>query len=211
MTRTDTRSPLSRLRLWLWLAIGLVALAGGVLLAMRLTGTPGASPGSVGTQAPPDIGSRFSLVDRNGKPVTPETLKGTPYAIFFGFTRCPDVCPTTLSRMAHLRKAMGADGEKFRIVFVSVDSGHDKPADVGAYVDLFGTPILGLTGSEAQIAQAAKSFRVFFQKVPVDGGDYTIDHSAFVILMDREGRFRSLLSDRDSEASALAELRGLVA
>ena len=106
---------------------------------------------------------------------------------------------------------MGADGEKFRIVFVSVDSGHDRPADVGAYVDLFGTPILGLTGSEAQIEEATASFRVFYQKVPVEGGEYTVDHSAFVILMDRKGRFRSLLNDHDSDEAAIDELRRLIA
>lgn len=200
--------PLARVRLWLWLLVALAALGLGVLLAMRLI-TNG--PPEVIAGAPADVGQHFSLVDRDGKPVTAETLKGTPYAIFFGFTRCPDVCPTTLSRMAHLRKALGADGDKFRIVFVSVDSGHDSPADVGAYVDLFGTPILGLTGSEAQIADAAQSFRVFYQKVPVEGGDYTIDHSAFVILMDRDGRLQSLLSDQDSEEAALAELRRLIA
>ena len=200
--------PLARARLWLWLLVALAALGLGVLLAVRLI-TNG--PPEVIAGAPADVGQHFSLVDRDGKLVTAETLKGTPYAIFFGFTRCPDVCPTTLSRMAHLRKATGADGDKFRIVFVSVDSGHDSPADVGAYVDLFGTPILGLTGSEAQIADAAQSFRVFYQKVPVEGGDYTIDHSAFVILMDRNGRLQSLLSDQDSEEAALAELRRLIA
>ncbi|MCW2382476.1 MULTISPECIES: SCO family protein [unclassified Sphingobium] len=207
MADTDPRR-LARIRLWLWLLVALAALGLGILLALRFV-TQG--PPQVIAGAPADVGQHFSLVDRDGKPVTAQTLKGTPYAIFFGFTRCPDICPTTLSRMAHLRKAMGADGDKFRIVFVSVDSGHDKPADVGAYVDLFGTPILGLTGSPTQIADAAKSFRVFYQKIPLEGGDYTIDHSAFVILMDRDGRLQSLLSDQDSEDAALAELRRLIA
>ncbi|MCW2387288.1 protein SCO1/2 [Sphingobium sp. B11D3B] len=207
MADTDPRR-LARIRLWLWLLVALAALGLGILLALRFV-TQG--PPQVIAGAPADVGRHFSLVDRDGKPVTAQTLKGTPYAIFFGFTRCPDICPTTLSRMAHLRKAMGKDGDKFRIVFVSVDSGHDKPADVGAYVDLFGTPILGLTGSPTQIADAAKSFRVFYQKIPLEGGDYTIDHSAFVILMDRDGRLQSLLSDQDSEDAALAELRRLIA
>lgn len=212
MARTDPRPPLGRARLWLWGLVALAAFAGGLMLALRLTGGGASGAGEGGIAgAPADVGSAFSLVDRDGRPVTAETLKGTPYAIFFGFTRCPDVCPTTLARMAHLRKAMGKDGGKFRIVFVSVDAGHDKPADVGAYVDLFGTPILGLTGSDAQIAQAARSFRVYYQKVPVEGGDYTIDHSTFVILMDRQGRMRSLLSDRESEQAAIAELRALIA
>ena len=210
MTSTETHARLGRVRRWLWALVGVVALAIGVMLGIRAFGGD-PQGGSELAGAPVDIGSSFALIDRDGKPVTPQTLKGKPYAIFFGFTRCPDVCPTALSRMAHFRKKLGADGDKFQIVFVSVDSGRDSPADVGAYVDLFGTPILGLTGSEAQIAQATKSFRVFFQKVPVEGGDYTIDHSAFTVLMDRDGQFRSLLSDQESEASALAELRRLIA
>lgn len=209
MPSIERRSPLRRLRVALWGFAGVAVFLGGIAIALRWTGREPAP--DVISGAPSDVSQQFSLIDRDGKPVTPATLAGQPYAIFFGFTRCPDVCPTTLSRMAHLRKAMGADGGKVRIVFVSVDTGHDKPADVGAYVDLFGTPILGLTGSARQIADAAKSFRVFFQKIPIAGGDYTIDHSAFVILMDRDGRFRSLLSDHDSEAAAIAELRQLIA
>lgn len=210
MTSTETHVRLGRVRRWLWALVGIAALGIGIMLGIRTFGGDQQGASEV-AGAPVDIGSSFALVDRNGKPVTPQSLKGKPYAIFFGFTRCPDVCPTALSRMAQFRKKLGADGDKFQIVFVSVDSGRDSPADVSAYVDLFGTPILGLTGSEAQIAQATKSFRVFYQKVPVEGGDYTIDHSAFTALMDRNGQFRSLLSDQESEASALAELRRLIA
>lgn len=211
MTSIETQARLVRIRRWLWALVGIAALGVGVMLGIRAFGGDQSGGASEVAGAPSDIGSSFALVDRNNKPVTPQSLKGKPYAIFFGFTRCPDVCPTALSRMAQFRKKLGADGGKFQIVFVSVDSGRDSPADVGAYVDLFGTPILGLTGSEQQIAQAAKSFRVYFQKVPVEGGDYTIDHSAFTVLMDRDGHFRSLLSDQESEASALAELRRLIA
>ncbi|MCE7798060.1 SCO family protein [Sphingobium sufflavum] len=153
----------------------------------------------------------FTLSGANGRPVSDYTLKGKPYAIFFGFTRCPDVCPTTLARMAHLRKAMGADGAKFAIVFVSVDPEHDKPADIGRYVDLFGTPIIGATGSKAQIDAITKNFGVFYQKVPQPGGDYTIDHSAIVILMDRKGHFAGTLSDSEDEKASLAKLKPLVA
>lgn len=202
-----TATEMRRLRLILWTLVGIASLALGITLATRWFPEETAAP----TAAPDDIGSRFSLVDRRGQPVTPETLKGKPYAIFFGFTRCPDVCPTALSRMARLRKLMGPDGDKFQIVFVSVDSGRDKPAAVGAYVDLFGTPILGLTGDDKQVADAARSFRVFYSKVPVEGGDYTIDHSAFTVLMDKNGTFKSILSDSDSEEAALSELRDLIA
>ncbi|MBA3880209.1 MAG: SCO family protein [Sphingobium sp.] len=198
---------MARLRRWLWGVVIVVALAAGVALLLRQPG------GSTTTQIADakQIGEDFALTDRNGKIVTPATLRGQPYAIFFGFTRCPDVCPTTLTKVARWRKLMGKDGDKFRIVFVSVDAARDAPKDVGAYVDLFGTPILGLGGNQAQIDRATKSFGVFYQKVPLDGGDYTIDHSAAIYLMDRDGHFASAIAHDDDDAAALAELRKLIA
>jgi protein SCO1/2 len=140
-----------------------------------------------------------------------QTLKGKPFAIFFGFTRCPDVCPTTLSRMAQLRKQLRPDGDKFRIVFVSVDPGYDSPADIGRYVALFGTPILGLTGTDAEVDAAVKAYRAFYQKVPTNGGrDYTIDHTASVYLMDASGKLQSIIAYDETNPSALAKLKRLV-
>lgn len=139
------------------------------------------------------VGGPFTLTAPDGSTVTDQTLRGKPFAIFFGFTRCPDVCPTTLSRMAQLRKRLGEDGDKFEIVFVSVDPGYDSPEDIGRYVDLFGTPSIGLTGTDAQLAQIVEAYHVFYEKVPVEGGDYTIDHTAAVYLMDRDGRLQSII------------------
>jgi protein SCO1/2 len=116
------------------------------------------------------FGGHFALTDRNGQPFSEAKLKGKPFAIFFGFTRCPDVCPTSLNLMARLREKLGPDGNKFEIVFVSVDPEHDSPKTVGDYVDLFGTPIIGLTGSDQQIAKVAKSYGVYVEKVPLPGG-----------------------------------------
>lgn len=199
---------MARLRRWLWSVVIVAALAAGVALLLRSPGGGGSTSQVVGAKK---IGEDFALTDRNGKTVTPATLRGQPYAIFFGFTRCPDVCPTTLTKVARWRKLMGKDGDKFRIVFVSVDAARDTPKDVGAYVDLFGTPILGLGGSQAQIDRATNSFSVFYQKVPLDGGDYTIDHSAAIYLMNRDGHFASAITHDDDDAAALAELRKLIA
>ncbi|MBU7579911.1 MAG: SCO family protein [Porphyrobacter sp.] len=157
------------------------------------------------------IGGPFALTAPDGSRVTDQTLRGKPFAIFFGFTRCPDVCPTTLSRMASLRKQLGADGDKFRIVFVSVDPGYDSPEDIGRFVELFGTPILGLTGSDAEVNAAVKAYRAFYEKVPTNGGaDYTIDHTASVYLMDAEGRLQSIIAYDETDANALAKLKRLV-
>lgn len=155
-------------------------------------------------------GGSFSLVDPAGKRVTDETLKGKPFAIFFGFTRCPDVCPTTLSMMARYRKELGADGNRFGIVFVSLDPEHDKPADIGQYLTLFDTPITGLTGTPAEIAKIVKGYHVFYEKVPQPGGDYTIDHTATVFLMDADGRLQGTISHDEAPALAIEKLKMLV-
>lgn len=195
------------LRIGLWALVGLAAAGLGVL---AMTGRLAPSAPAVESYGAA-IGGPFELVDPAGRTVTDRSLRGRPFAIFFGFTRCPDVCPTTLSRLAQLRSKLGADGDAFDIVFVSVDPGHDSPADIGAYVDLFDTPILGLTGSEAQIAAAAKAYHVYYGKVDQPGGDYTIDHSATVFLMGRRGQFVATIDMEEGDKPALAKLRRLIA
>lgn len=198
---------LKTLRRALW---GVVLLVVGIGLVAMMA--PGRTPPVSEQASYADlIGGPFALTAPDGSRVTDQTLKGTPFAIFFGFTRCPDVCPTTLSRMASLRKQLGPDGDKFRIVFVSVDPGYDSPEDIGRYVELFGTPILGLTGTDAEVNAAVKAYRAFYQKVPInEGKDYTIDHTASVYLMDAKGRLQSIIAYDETNPSALAKLQRLV-
>ena len=167
-------------------------------------------PGEKEAVAPSAIGGSFTMKDQRGRTVTEAVLKGKPYAIFFGFTRCPDVCPTTLSRMAQLRRKLGADGDRIAIVFVSLDPEHDKPADIGSYVAMFETPIIGLTGTPGQIAEIVKDYRVYYRKVPLAGGDYTIDHTASVFLMDANGHFVTTIDHAESQEMALAKMRRLL-
>ena len=202
----QARSRLKHIRLALWL---LVALLAGFALLYLVGPEPEAAldePVDYGDT----VGGAFSLTAPDGSTVTDQTLKGQPFAIFFGFTRCPDVCPTTLSRLAQLRKRMGEDGEKFQIVFVSVDPGYDSPEDIGRYVDLFGTPIIGLTGSDDAIAEVADAYHAFYEKVPVEGGDYTIDHTAAVYLMGADGKLQSIIDYHESPAASLAKLERLI-
>jgi protein SCO1/2 len=206
----DTEKPqnprgLSGLRLALWVAVGVTALLGLAIVLDRGETTDG-----VGSAYANSFGGPFTLTAPDGTVVTEKTLAGKPYAIFFGFTRCPDVCPTSLARMAALRKRLGADGMNFNIVFVSVDPEHDKPADLGNYVALFGTPIMGLTGTDAQIAAIKKSYGVYSAKVPQPGGDYTIDHTAAIYLMTAQGEFSGTIDHQESEATALEKLKRLV-
>jgi len=201
----EARSGLAQARSFLWLAAGAALLVGGAVFVSQ--NKPATTAASSYARA---FGGSFALTAPDGSPVTDQTLAGKPYAIFFGFTRCPDVCPTTLARMTRLRQQLGADGKKFNIVFVSVDPGRDKPADIGRYVALFGTPILGLTGTEAQIARIKRGFGVFSAQVPLPGGDYTVDHTAAVYLMTAKGEFSGTIDHHEADQTALAKLKLLI-
>lgn len=195
----------------LWVMAVVAALLGG-LFYLGLEKSGAEKPASNVAALP--FGGPFDLTRADGSALTDKMLVGRPYAIFFGFTRCPDVCPTTLSRLALWRKQLGEDGGKFDIVFVSVDPERDKPTDIGAYVELFGTPIIAATGTEAQLAQIRKGFGVYVKKVPLDpakpDGDYTIDHTAGIFLMDGKGRLSSIIDHHEAEATALDKLRMLI-
>ena len=155
-------------------------------------------------------GKDIGIADTSGQIRRIEDFKDQVTLVFFGFTRCPDVCPTSLNLMARLREKLGPDGNKFEIVFVSVDPEHDSPKTVGDYVDLFGTPIIGLTGSDQQIAKVAKSYGVYVEKVPLPGGDFTIDHTASIFLMDRNGELVSTIDNHEDPEIAMEKLEKLV-
>ena len=202
----EPRRPLRPLRLLLWGAVAAVLLAMAALfLWPRLF--PPADPRAAYADA---FGGAFSLTDQNGRTVTDASLRGWPFAIFFGFTRCAEVCPTTLQTMARLKRDLGPAGEKLNLVFVSLDRERDTPADIGQYLTLFGTPIIGLTGSAAEIDRIVQAYHVYYRKVPVDGGDYVIDHTATVFLMDARGRFAGTLSHDEGDAPKLGKLRRLM-
>ena len=152
-------------------------------------------------------GGEFTLTAPDGSKVTRASLDGKPFAIYFGFTRCPDVCPTALSSLARQKKALGKAGEKLRVVFVSVDPGHDDPKLIGEYVSLFDTPILGLTGTEAQLNAVEKNFGVYAAKVPQPGGDYTMDHTAAVFLLNAKGQLVDTIGHNEPDPQAIAKMR----
>jgi protein SCO1/2 len=190
------------LRLWLWAAVAAAALGLGLLYWQH---SARQAPEPQPTQV--SFGGPFTLVDAKGQPFASSRLAGKPYAIFFGFTHCPDVCPTTLSRLVKLRRQLGND-KAFQIVFVTVDPERDGPAEVGRYAGLFGAPVIGLTGSPAQVAQVKKQYGIYSEKSGT-GADYSVDHTATVLLFDRDGRFQSTISMEESDSAALAKLRRL--
>ena len=134
---------------------------------------------------------QLDLPDASGKPRTLADFKGKVTLVFFGFTQCPDVCPTALAEVAEVKQKLGADGDKVQSVFVTVDPERDTPAVVGAYVAAFGRDFVALRGSLEQTQAAAKEFKVFFAKVPgKTAGSYTMDHTAGSFVFDPQGRVR---------------------
>ncbi len=190
----------TRLIIWGLCAIALVGF--GIFL---LT-TPGRHQAPAHTVTSAGFGGPFTLVASDGQPFGTEQLKGKPYALFFGFTHCPDTCPTTLARLVKLRREAGGDAA-FNIVFVSVDPQRDTPKDMGAYTKAFGAPIIGLTGSPAKIQKVEKQYGIYAQKVPTGDGDYTMDHTATVLLFGRNNDFVATLAPDELDSTALDKLK----
>jgi protein SCO1/2 len=184
-----------------------LAFIGGIAGCSR---DPDGAQNSAVPAQPSAPGGAFRLVDTSGRPVTDETLKGKPYAIFFGFTRCPDVCPTTMARMALLHRRLGAEAARMNIVFVSVDPEHDKREDIASFLSMFEAPVIGLTGDPAELKRMEKAFRIYVERVPLPNGDYTIDHTARILLFDRDGRFADTMDAGEPEGRALERLRTLI-
>jgi len=198
---------------------GLALLAGGALLL--LIGIGGAAlwlrpaPESLGPTLPAGvaIGGPFSLIDETGAPVTEKTYRGRHMLIFFGFTYCPDVCPTELAKVAATLDLLGPEAERIVPLFVTVDPERDTPEALAQYTDLFHPAIIGLTGTEAEVAAAARAFRVYYNKVKTgpEPDAYTMDHSAFVYLMGPDGGFRQLFSPQATPEQMAAAIRSHLA
>jgi protein SCO1 len=153
------------------------------------------------------IGGPFRLTDQNGATVTDQDLKGKPFLVFFGFTRCPDVCPTTLFDVSEVMRSLGPDADRTAALFITVDPERDTASALKDYLASFDPHVRGLTGDTAALADVAREYRVYYKKVPLDGGDYTMDHTAIVYLMDKDGHFVSPFSLKRKPDVAAAELR----
>ena len=156
------------------------------------------------------LGGAFTLVGADGKPFSSDRLRGKPYAIYFGFTRCGDICPTTLSRLAKLRRETG-DENALNIVFVTIDPANDGPKEVGQYAELFNAPIIGLTGSEQQIDQVKKQYGIYAEPVPHASMGQQFAHTGTVLLFGRDGKFAGTISAHDADSEAIAKLKQLIA
>ncbi len=155
------------------------------------------------------FGEPFALVDQKGEPITQAAFRGNPTAVFFGFTHCPEVCPTTLYEMDGWLKQLGAEGEDIHAYFVSIDPERDTPEIMDAYVSNVSDRITGITGEPEKVAAMAKSFGIYSRKVPLDGGDYTMDHTASILLLGRDGDFFGTIAYGENPDTAIAKLKRL--
>ena len=153
------------------------------------------------------IGGPFQLVDQSGQTVTEKNLQGKPTIVFFGFTHCPDVCPTALFEMSEILRVMGDDAKRINAFFVSVDPERDTPAIIKDYLSSFDPNLKGLTGSPEAVAQIISGYRVYAKKVPLKDGDYTMDHTALIYLMDRDGKFVAPFNLKRKPEEAAADLK----
>ena len=170
-----------------WIAVGLASLALLAAIALRSPPVAASGPGA----AP---GGPFHLVDQTGRPVDQSVLKGKWSAVYFGYTYCPDVCPTTLTTLGGAIDRMGGQAKDFQVVFITVDPHRDTPAQMKNYLSSSEFPrgVVGLTGTDAQIAQVAQAYRVYYQKAGT-GDAYSVDHSSAIYLMDPKGQFDTVI------------------
>lgn len=154
-------------------------------------------------------GAPFTLTDQNGQPITETAFRGQPTAVFFGFTHCPEICPTTLFELDGWLKQLGPDGEKIRAYFVTVDPERDTPEIMKQYVGNVSQRIVGISGEPEKVMAMAKSFGIYSKKVPLEGGDYTMDHTASVLLLDPKGDFSGTIAWGENPDNAITKLKRL--
>jgi protein SCO1 len=178
---------------------GLVLFLGAIYVVTGLAPAPSASASA--------IGGPFDLVDENGKPFTDQNMRGKPYLVFFGYTHCPDICPTTLYDMSQVFRKLGPDADKVGALFITVDPARDTQPVLKDYLASFDPHLRGLTGGQDAIDQAIRDYRVYAKKVPLQGGDYAMDHTALVYLMDKDGRFVAPFNMQRTADAEAADLR----
>ena len=157
-----------------------------------------------------DIGGPFRLASANGGVVDSQDLAGKPYAVFFGFTRCPEVCPTTMAEMSAALTELGDEGKDLRVFFVTVDPERDTAEFLKDYLSSFDPRIEALVPTAEELAAMARSFRAYYAKSPTSDGGYTMDHTATVFLMNRQGKLASTISSGEEQATRMAKLRKLL-
>jgi len=185
--------------------VAAIAIAAGATALWM--GLPSRAP----VQSSPTIGGPFTLVDDTGAQVTEAALKGKPTVMYFGYTFCPDVCPTTLTDLAQWMQLLGPDADRLNYVFVTVDPEHDTPKVMHDYVSAFDPRIRGFTGTSDQIAKVASEYRIYYKRIPTSDGSYVMDHTSILYLIDANGKSVGFIGYQEETASAVAKLKKLAA
>lgn len=201
-------SILKWIRCGAWAGVVVMAMIGGVVMLgwWQVDGPGRPLPDRAALQGAPAVGGPFTLVDHTGKTVTDADYRGKPMAVFFGFTNCPEVCPTTLLKMANLTRQIGAAADNLQILLITVDPERDTPEQLALYLQSFDPRVVGLSGSREQVDAALKAYMAYAKKIPTDSG-YTMDHSASVYLMRADGSFRTMIDYHEEDSSALDKIR----
>ena len=187
-----------------WGAVIALLLTVGAVLAFR----GGALPTRLPLTA--EIGGPFELTTHDGKRLSSKSLDGTPFAVFFGFTFCPDVCPTTMIELTNVLKRLGPDADRMRYFFVSVDTERDTPEHLKLYLSNFDPRITGLVGTAEEIAAIARAYRAYYEKVPTKDG-FTYNHTALIYLMGRDGKLAGTIAYQEKEDTQVTKLQRLIA
>ncbi len=177
--------------------VGALALAAAAIVTF--------SPGRSSQSGTASVGGPFSLTAQDGSTLTDKDLRGAPFLVFFGFTHCPDICPTKLFEISEVLRAAGPKGEKLRALFVTVDPERDTPEVMKSYLGSFDPRIVGLSGDRPAIDAMIKAYRAYSRKVPLQGDDYTMDHTALVYLMGKDGGFIGAFNIEQPPAQAAQE------
>jgi protein SCO1 len=200
-------------RYWIIVVVIAVLAAGAGAYLARMSRNPDAPVLESGTFLPtPKVLADFRLVDTTGAPATAAVLRGHPTLVFFGFTHCPDVCPTTLAILAQVQKQVAQQDETLaglKVALISVDPERDTPAQLGSYIASFGGDLIGLTGSAPEIVDVSRSFGVASSRVDLGGGNYTMDHSATIFALDSGGRIIAVFTPPFRAAALASDLARL--
>ncbi|HEY8597546.1 MAG TPA: SCO family protein [Thermomicrobiales bacterium] len=220
-----TIAPTRRGRRLLWGLLALVAVALALLGILSLLEsrrepsgrrttivTNGVSPSGQGSQVtPPRPLDDFTLTSQTGTPVALHELRGKAVLLFFGFTNCPNICPTTLSEFRSVKRGLGADAEKLAVVFVSVDPEQDTIERLRQYVGTFDPGFIGLRGDQATLAKIGPQYDLYYQRQPLGDGTYTVDHTAISYLIDPSGKLRTIYPYGTPAAALTTDIRALLA
>ena len=192
-------------RIGAWAAVAALGLIAAGVFAFQSFHEETAPP----VAASAKLGTPFNLIDHNGAPITEKAFESHPTVLFFGFTHCPDVCPTSLHELSLWLDELGPEGETLRPFFVSVDPKRDTADLMKDYISSFSPRITGITGDPAEIERVLKAWRIFAKVVPLDDGDYTVDHTASILLIRPDGSFQGTIAYREDPKVAVQKLRRL--